>query len=726
MSGSKTRHQLIGQRFGRYRIESCLGAGGMAEVFRATDDKLDRQVAIKVVLPAFAAEEQFQVRFVHEARAVARLEHPNILPIYDFGEHGGMPFLVMPLIEGGTLADRMLGRPLPPAQVVAWVGDLASALDAAHAAGVLHRDIKPGNVLIGREERLFLADFGIAKMCDATRLTRTGTVVGTPVYMAPEVAAGRPATSDSDRYSLAVMAYEMLAGRPPFEGENVLSILHQHATSPVPPITTRVADLPPGVDEALDLALRKDPETRPGTCRAFADGLAEQWPTEVRAAYRPPRVSDQVPTLQMTGGPGATAPEQTMATAPAVAALNPPPSGDAYATVHPPTGVVRRYGAWIGAAVVGALVASTGFVALQRMGDAPAGDGEVAVHTAASPAAGVTEQASSPAEPSMPVAEPPPPSVAPPPPTAAPPPPAASVPQPALETPPATAIGQGASEAPSRPESVGPGARRSGDDTDGGPLRQPPAGMRFQSLRSFTARSTARDFRRAVDLSRRQGGRGPKAAQAAVMERYGEGGMAYLKGDDATAAEALREVLGDQRFVALWGPSPLMLLASSASERHAFAPWELALGYGDARARAAAELDELLRREPDNPRLRFARALVHRLDSEHSKVIRYAAPVFHQLEDDDAPEARGYLAQIIGDGYQGLGHGEEALQWYRRAMEAGGPFQGLMAFRAAEAARALQRTDEAFELLELGCEAKFPPACQRLEGNPRRRGSNKR
>jgi len=171
MSGSRRYQQLIGKRVGRYRVTGSLGSGGMAEVFRASDDKLGREVAIKVVLPHYASEDQFLERFLREARVIASLDHPNILSVFDFGEHDGMPFLVMPLVPGGTLADRMQGDPIEPRRVVTWVQELAEALDVAHTEGVLHRDVKPGNVLVGRGERLLLADFGIAKLFDATRLT---------------------------------------------------------------------------------------------------------------------------------------------------------------------------------------------------------------------------------------------------------------------------------------------------------------------------------------------------------------------------------------------------------------------------------------------------------------------------------------------------------------------------------------------------------------------------
>ncbi|MEO8054237.1 MAG: serine/threonine-protein kinase [Acidobacteriota bacterium] len=271
---------LSGRTLGRYRLESVLGRGGMADVWRAVDVKLARTVAVKVIHASYAEDPHFAERFLREARVVASLEHPNILPVYDFGEEDGMPFLVMPHLAGGTLRERLRGAPAPPGLAAAWIGQLADALDAAHAAGVLHRDVKPANVLLGKDDRVFLADFGIAKMAEtATGLTATGIVVGTPLYMAPEQAQGRPASPATDRYALAVVAYEILAGRPPFEGDNPLSLMHQHVSNPAPALSSRVGGLPAGLDAVLAAALSKDPAYRPPTCRAFADAVAAFLPT---------------------------------------------------------------------------------------------------------------------------------------------------------------------------------------------------------------------------------------------------------------------------------------------------------------------------------------------------------------------------------------------------------------------------------------------------------------
>ena len=260
-------------RIGRYHLEDLLGRGGMAEVYRATDVELGRTVAIKKILPALASQPKFLERFLREARVVAALEHPNILPVYDFGEHDGTPYLVMPYVEGGSLARRAASERLPRDVVARWIGQLAEALDTAHSAGILHRDVKPANVLMAQNDRPILADFGLARLDDTTsELTATGVLLGTPLYMAPEFAAGASASPATDLYALAVLAYEMLAGRPPFLGENAVAILHQHVSRPVPPVSG-TPGLSPRVDEVFARALAKDPAERPTSCDEFASEL---------------------------------------------------------------------------------------------------------------------------------------------------------------------------------------------------------------------------------------------------------------------------------------------------------------------------------------------------------------------------------------------------------------------------------------------------------------------
>ena len=540
---------LIGQRLGRYQVSSRLGQGGMAEVFCASDDKLDREVAIKVVLPAYASDSQLLQRFLREARVVASLEHPNILPIYDFGDHDGLPYLVLPLIRGGTLADVLEERQLDPARIAAWIRELAQALDAAHAAGVLHRDVKPGNVLVGRDEHLFLTDFGIARLNDATRLTRTGTVVGTPVYMAPEVASGKSAEAASDLYSLAVMSYEMLAGRAPFEGENVLSILHQHATSPVPPITGYTDFLAAGVDRVFEQGMAKRPADRPDSCRAFAGLLASQLPATVVAA--PP--SDLVPTLEM-----ALKPTVARAIGPSSASS---PAATAYATVETSSSASRRSPRWVGVGLLAAVVALVGFLTLQgtdwRPAHSPSDSGVVSSSPTVPPPLAAVADTSVESPGTEPMTARPPSSEAPsselpsselpspesPPPTLA----DTTAPSP-VASPPRTEPQQPVTlpgETGSMPVDSLPGR---GTDTDPRSNR-----MRFNAMRSFSKRWTGDDFSRALEASHRGPVRGPGVAQRAAVEAYARGGLAYLAGRDDQATEALDQALRDPLFVKFWG-----------------------------------------------------------------------------------------------------------------------------------------------------------------------------
>src|SRR6185503_8356618 len=236
------------------------------------------------IRPAYTEDPHFLDRFLQEARLVASLDHPNVLPLYDFGEEKGRPYLVLPYLPGGSLADRMAGQPQPLPLVAAWTLQLAGALDAAHGRGVLHRDVKPGNVLVTKDGRLMLGDFGIARLAEATtRLTATGMVVGTPIYMAPELARGADASPASDRYALAVMLFEMIAGQPPFLGSNPLSVLHQQVHDPVPSLAERIAEPPPALDGFLARALAKEPEARHRTCRAMAEELVALLSPDQRA-----------------------------------------------------------------------------------------------------------------------------------------------------------------------------------------------------------------------------------------------------------------------------------------------------------------------------------------------------------------------------------------------------------------------------------------------------------
>lgn len=263
---------------GHYRLEKRIGAGGMAEVWRALDENLNRPVAVKIMGESIARDKNFTDRFLREARLVAGLDDPNVLPVYAFGteEIDGQPvsYLVMKLVEGGSLKERISG-PVPAVQAVAWLGSIATALDHAHDRGVLHRDVKPANVLLDSQGRPLLADFGLARSADsASGLTQTGTVLGTPLYMAPEQATGKALDGRTDQYALAIVAYEMLAGRVPFKADSPLGVLHQHVSTPPEKVSIVLPGLPEAADTIFQKALAKTPEERYPTCRAFVEALA--------------------------------------------------------------------------------------------------------------------------------------------------------------------------------------------------------------------------------------------------------------------------------------------------------------------------------------------------------------------------------------------------------------------------------------------------------------------
>ena len=252
----------------------------MATVYKAYHEALDRYVAIKVLPEFFAEEEEYRIRFQQEALSVARLRHPNILTVYDFGQERGIAYLVMELVSGGTLADR-LGTRIDIHDTVALLKPLAAALDFAHKNGVLHRDIKPANILLHHDGTPVLADFGLAKMAESVkRITASGIVMGTPEYMSPEQAAGEALGPASDLYSFAVVAYEMLTGRVPFQADTPAAVLLSHLNKVMPPMHELRGELSRHAEEALRRALAKSPGERFATVGDFVSALTPAaWPT---------------------------------------------------------------------------------------------------------------------------------------------------------------------------------------------------------------------------------------------------------------------------------------------------------------------------------------------------------------------------------------------------------------------------------------------------------------
>jgi serine/threonine-protein kinase len=268
---------LVGKTLGPYQIEEQFGAGGMAQVYRARQTSMNRLVAIKIMSPLLTDDPQFEARFRQEAQTVAALEHPHILPVIDFGEQAGILYLVMRYIGGGTLHDLIQkGGRLPPEVALRYLGDIGSAVDYAHAHGIVHRDIKPKNVLLDNSGNAFVADFGLAKITAAGGITRSGMgLMGTPHYMSPEQGKGLPVDSRSDLYSLAVLFYEMLTGRVPYDADSTVGIVMKHINEPVPPVTSVVKDLPPALDAVLQKGLAKEPGQRYASGAEFTKAVAE-------------------------------------------------------------------------------------------------------------------------------------------------------------------------------------------------------------------------------------------------------------------------------------------------------------------------------------------------------------------------------------------------------------------------------------------------------------------
>lgn len=253
---------LIGQTLGQYQLIAPLGYGGMATVYQGFQPALGRPVAVKILSLSRLPDPTLPARFRREARLAASLMHPNIVPVYDFGEWQGHLYIVMALVPGGTLKDRMDAR-VPVESVVRLVGQVADALGFAHAQGIFHRDVKPTNILLAAADWAMLSDFGIARaLGETTRLTNPRGTIGTPAYMAPEQWLGGDVDGRADVYSLGVVLYELLAGSPPFTATTSEGLMRQHLESPVPSLRSRRRDLPPGFEDAVQTALAKDPASR--------------------------------------------------------------------------------------------------------------------------------------------------------------------------------------------------------------------------------------------------------------------------------------------------------------------------------------------------------------------------------------------------------------------------------------------------------------------------------
>lgn len=322
-----------GTNVGPYRIIEPVGRGGMASVYKAYDASLDRYVALKVLPPEFLHDPTFAARFRREAQTIARLEHPQIIPIfgYDIDATTGTPWMAMRLISGGSLSQRIKRGRLEHAECARILKDVGDALDYAHGMGVIHRDVKPQNVLLDDAGRVYLADFGIAKMVESTAaVTQTGMITGTPQYMAPEQAIGNPVDKSVDLYALGIVAYELFTGRVPFSADTPVAVLMKQASEPMPLPPT--SEVPEAVTRVILRATAKDPAARWPSAGAFAKALG--------AAVNPVSMSIPLEATAAMPALGAAALAETVQTAAPRSSAVPPPLPAAAARIPEPAVVL--------------------------------------------------------------------------------------------------------------------------------------------------------------------------------------------------------------------------------------------------------------------------------------------------------------------------------------------------------------------------------------------------
>ncbi|ONI81736.1 serine/threonine protein kinase [Saccharothrix sp. ALI-22-I] len=296
---------LSGRRLGHYRIDGVLGRGGMSVTYKATDVRLGRKVALKVIGEHLTADAEFRERFVDEARNTSAIDHANIVPLYDFDEVDGLLYIAMRLVDGQDLAGHIKDGPLSPSRTLTLLGQVAEALDMLHGKGLVHLDVKPANVLVTTKEaageHVYLADFGLTRRGATGHRTRTGDFLGSPTYAAPEHLRGEPLDGRTDQYALACMVFACLSGRPPFQG-SVQDVIQGHLGAEIPSLTSMVA-LPPAIDDVLRKGTSKDPSQRYGSCVELIAAARVALSAAPQSAP-PPRRTDSgpVPMGPQTGG----------------------------------------------------------------------------------------------------------------------------------------------------------------------------------------------------------------------------------------------------------------------------------------------------------------------------------------------------------------------------------------------------------------------------------------
>lgn len=290
---------LTGKQFGPYQIVAPLGEGGMAAVYKAYQPNMERFVALKVLPRHMSSSEEFVLRFRREAKLLAQLQHPHILPVFDYGEAEGYPYIVMPFVQSGTLAEFIQKKRVSLPEIRRIITQIGDALSYAHTRGMIHRDIKPSNVLIDEGDNCLLTDFGLARMAEsATKITSSSTVLGTPAYMSPEQGTGSNLDQRSDIYSLGIILYEMVTGRVPYTAETPVAVVFKHIQDPLPSARKINPDLPESVELVLLKALEKNPADRYQTAEELVHALQKAIPEEGRSEKPVSQVSRSVaPTV---------------------------------------------------------------------------------------------------------------------------------------------------------------------------------------------------------------------------------------------------------------------------------------------------------------------------------------------------------------------------------------------------------------------------------------------
>jgi len=340
------------EKIGRYEIKSELGRGGMATVYLASDPRFKREVAIKILPPQLLTDPVYRARFEREAQTIAALEHPAIVPVYDYGDEDGQLYLVMRYMPGGSLADMLNKGTLPATEIVHIIARITSALDQVHAHGIIHRDLKPGNILFDQYGEAYLSDFGIARLTESTTTLTGAAIIGTPAYMSPEQARGElDIDGRSDLYAVGAIIYQMLSGKLPYESTTPLGLAMKHITDPVPSIMVVRPDLPPTYDRMLETAMAKDPIQRFQTGQELSKALEA-----VADGYAPPsRLAMPPPGIPQPVARPLTPPPSAPLTPPPSARLTPPPMAAPSVSVRPSKAKAR---------IPGYMVAAGGLVLL--------------------------------------------------------------------------------------------------------------------------------------------------------------------------------------------------------------------------------------------------------------------------------------------------------------------------------------------------------------------------